>query len=394
MDGSNPHSLPPVRKGASYLLPRDLVRAPRDPRDPMERVPFARGRVAQFRARGVDVSDEVAATHTAKPDPSVSARIQYLESANRRQAKQIEELHDAARVLAGSGPLLIESVALCRIVESAIASASADLGPRRPLAVLGAHVECQVLGDVARLEQLVLRLVRKAFASAAGSVHVQIERDGAFALVRVCAGDRCHEEERVIAAVPADPELVLPQAIVDLHGGTLGALADRQGRWRQFAVRLPTGAVQCELPAREDPSVDELSSIDLEGVRALVVDADPAQRDLLTSILVERGAAVVSTSSITEALLRVEDWYPDVVVSDVGLPDGTGYDLIHRVRRLAPDNGGSVPAIALTGYADLEACRRALLAGYQVHVAKPLDDPGLLVQAVANVAGVPIGEVI
>lgn len=138
---------------------------------------------------------------------------------------------------------------------------------------------------------------------------------------------------------------------------------------------------------QESDAEEELS--DLTGLRVVVVEDDDDARDLLVAMLIECGAEVDEARSADEAIALVQRVCPDVLVSDIGLPDHDGYYLIRKVRSLSPAEGGRVPAIALTGYADLADSRAALRAGYQVHVAKPID-VGLLTQAVANVAGMPV----
>jgi CheY-like chemotaxis protein len=140
-------------------------------------------------------------------------------------------------------------------------------------------------------------------------------------------------------------------------------------------------------PRHEREEDEELS--DLTGLRVVVVEDDEDARELLVGMLIECGAQVDEAASADEAIALVQRVCPDVLVSDIGLPDHDGYYLIRKVRALPPAEGGRVPAIALTGYADLADSRAALRAGYQVHVAKPIDI-GLLTQAVANVAGMPV----
>jgi CheY-like chemotaxis protein len=124
---------------------------------------------------------------------------------------------------------------------------------------------------------------------------------------------------------------------------------------------------------------------DLSGLRVVVVEDDVDARDMLVDVLVAQGADVRAAGNAVDAIELVATWRPDVLVSDIGLPDLDGYALMERVRALGVEGGGGVAAIALTGYADIQDSRRALAAGYQVHVAKPVD-AALLTQAVANVA--------
>lgn len=135
--------------------------------------------------------------------------------------------------------------------------------------------------------------------------------------------------------------------------------------------------------------VDDSEYADLSGIRVVVVEDDADAREMLVDVLAGQGAEVQGAGNGIDAVELVTSFRPDVFVSDIGLPDMDGYALIRRIRQLGAEGGGLVPAIALTGYAELEDSRRALAAGYQVHVAKPVD-ASLLTHAVANVAGVPI----
>jgi PAS domain S-box-containing protein len=130
---------------------------------------------------------------------------------------------------------------------------------------------------------------------------------------------------------------------------------------------------------------------DLTGLRVLVAEADEDATETLIQLLTDCGAAVANAATGAQALALVEQWRPSVLVSDMTLPDQDGFALMRAVRALGDDRGGGVPAIALTGYAAIEDSREALRAGYQVHVAKPLE-PALLTHAVANVAGASILE--
>ena len=121
----------------------------------------------------------------------------------------------------------------------------------------------------------------------------------------------------------------------------------------------------------------------IRGVRVLVVDDDPDARELLTTILQQAGGEVVSTGSADEALAVFERLRPDVLVSDIGMPDGDGYSLIRRVRLLEDDSGTRVPAVALTAFARAEDRRQALRCGFQAHLPKPIE-PGELTALIAR----------
>ena len=329
-------------------------------------------------------------TRDGEIDECVRVRTAELEGATQRQARLIDDLLDASRVLAGTAPMIFEAVDIGRVAKSVVDALRIE-NPNMYVSMGKPHSERHVLGDIVRLEQLVRRLVLKIHDAGAPPIEVGVECDGPSVLVILSAPEGGREDDAVSSTVVPDPDLMLPHAIADLHGGTIRAASDMEGRWRQFIVRLPMGVVPHKMHDGDGASVDDLMGIDLEGMRTLVVDLDHEGRELILSVLRERGAEVCAASSVADALLLVEDWRPDILIGDVSLGSDSGFDLIRRVRRLGPEKGGAVPAIALTGYADLEASRRALLAGYQVHVAKPID-PSLLAHAVANIAGLPLHE--
>jgi CheY-like chemotaxis protein len=137
--------------------------------------------------------------------------------------------------------------------------------------------------------------------------------------------------------------------------------------------------------ARADKRSSENSSLALKGMRVLVVDDEQDARDLLTMTLTQSGAEVRTSTTVREALEALDQWSPDVLVSDIGMPKEDGYALIRKVRKLKPERCGTIPALALTGYASDEDAARAREAGYHLHLPKPVS-PNELVAAVANLA--------
>jgi CheY-like chemotaxis protein len=187
--------------------------------------------------------------------------------------------------------------------------------------------------------------------------------------------------------------LSIVRHLVELHGGEVSAHSEGEGRGATFTVRLPltqarsegfrktAGGADAEPHAASDPRSDVLG-----GVRVLVVDDEPDARALLAALLGRRGARVVTASSAAEALPAVAALRPDVLVSDIGMGGEDGYELIRRVRALPAGEGGRTPALALTAYARAEDRARALAAGFQAHLAKPIE-PAELAAAVASLAG-------
>ena len=164
---------------------------------------------------------------------------------------------------------------------------------------------------------------------------------------------------------------------MDLHGGTVKAESEGEGRGATFTVELPLPSEQ--VASSPEPAVVYRRAegpsrlVNLSGRRILVVDDEADARELLTTILGRAGADVAAAASADEALTTLPRWRPDVLVSDIGMPGDDGYALIRKIRALPPDEGGNVRALALTAYARSEDRIRALEAGFQTHVSKPVD---------------------
>ena len=184
--------------------------------------------------------------------------------------------------------------------------------------------------------------------------------------------------------------LSIVKQLVELHGGSVSAHSAGIDRGATFTVSLPLTALRRAPeqvhPAARDRVTAKLPTLDLSGLKILVVDDDNDTRELITHLLGERGVEVHVASSAAEALLVLERLLPDLMLSDIGMPDRDGYELIADVRRLAASKGGRIPAIALTAFARSEDRTRAMMAGYQLHVSKPIE-PDELLATVAGLAG-------
>lgn len=175
--------------------------------------------------------------------------------------------------------------------------------------------------------------------------------------------------------------LAITRHLVEMHGGTIEAHSEGEGRGAQFTVKLPIPAVHSETSLTKDNGGRPLRSTghasneapNLEGIKILAVDDSSDTRELLSVVLEGCGATVTTASSVREALDVFNVWMPDLLVCDIGMPELDGYAFIKAVRTLPREQGGDIPAIALTGYARVEDRSRALQAGYHMFVPKPIE---------------------
>jgi CheY-like chemotaxis protein len=185
--------------------------------------------------------------------------------------------------------------------------------------------------------------------------------------------------------------LSIVKHIVEMHGGRVQAESAGEGRGATFTVNLPIRAVQLDEGDSEtggklrDTESPDLKPIRLDGIRVLVVDDEEDARRLLVKVLGEAGSVVTAAGSVVEAMAAVAIANPHVLLSDIAMPDRDGYDLIRNIRSTG-HSAKELPAVALTAFAHKEERLRVLRAGFQVHVAKPID-PHELIAVVATLAG-------
>jgi CheY-like chemotaxis protein len=174
--------------------------------------------------------------------------------------------------------------------------------------------------------------------------------------------------------------LAIARQIVEMHGGTVQAQSFGEGQGATFIVQLPAMQVA---PLVSEPVQTQIDpGLPLEGIHILLVDDEPDTREFQAFLLEQSGATVTAVASGLEALQGLEQSIPDLLVSDIGMPQMDGYMLIEKIRSLPLQQGGMIPAIALTAYAAEIDQHRALQVGFQTHITKPVE-PEVLVRAIA-----------
>ncbi|HEX3556296.1 MAG TPA: CHASE3 domain-containing protein [Thermoanaerobaculia bacterium] len=337
-------------------------------------------------------------TGTASRETSIHA-AEVIERNARALSKIVEDILDVSRIVTGKLHVEPREMELPPVVGAAVEALRpaaeakqirlvADLGPAGP-----------VWGDPDRLQQVVWNLVANAvkFTPKGGEVAVRLHRVGSQVEIIVrddgagISGDLLpHVFDRFRQADSSTTRrhgglglgLAIVRHLVELHGGTVAVASDGDGQGSTFTVRLPvrplaeTAGTEPEAPLPA-PAAEPV----LRGLRIVVVEDDPDSLEMVCALLAQSGAEVRGASSTVEGLAAVEQWRPDLLVSDLGMPEEDGYALIRKVRALPAERSGQVPAVALTARTRTEDRIAALAAGFQMHVAKPVESAELLAVA-------------
>lgn len=337
---------------------------------------------------------------------SIAHGVEVIERNAKLQAQMIEDLLDMSRILSGKLLFEMQKTDLARLIEAAVAAVRPTADAKGIVITTNFQPTSLINGDPARLQQVAWNLLANAikFTPRAGRVEVQVRESGGQAQICVTdSGQGIKEEflpfvfDRFRQADASTTRhhgglglgLSIVKNLVEMHGGTVGVHSAGEGQGATFTVLLPLAApapatatgAEAEETAREPPGTSHPAA--LTGLRILVVDDEADARSLARRVLEECGAHVVTAGSAAEAMAAVDaESVPSIIVSDIGMPEQDGYELIRQVR-LLPGEAGRVPAIALTALARAEDRTRALMAGYQRHISKPVD-PAELVSAIAN----------
>ena len=320
------------------------------------------------------------------------------------QVRLVDDLLDMSSVVSGKMRLAIQPVNVADVIGEALDAVrpGAEAKGIQLQSVLDSP-GAQVSGDPGRLQQVVWNLLYNAvkFTPKAGRILVKLQQVKSH--VEIIVSDtgqgirpdllpyifdrlRQGDSSRSRAHGGLGIGLALVRHIAELHGGSVFAESPGEEQGATFVVKLPLMVAGVRDHAVAQAKSGPPDSPSLVGVRVLVVDDDPAAVELVQEVLTQTGGEVRGAGTAEEALRVLEQWRPDVLVSDIEMPGQDGYTLIRKIRALAPEQGGMTRAVALTAFGRPEDRIRSLMAGFNIHVSKPVD-PGELAAIVASLAG-------
>jgi CheY-like chemotaxis protein/two-component sensor histidine kinase len=324
--------------------------------------------------------------------------LETIERNARNQQQIIEDLLDVSRIITGKLRLEIRPVEIASLIAASVdsfnpAAAAKAVSLEQRLDPQLGSVEL----DPARIQQIVWNLLSNAikFTPPGGSVKIVLERVDSELVIAISdtgqgitaeflpfVFDRFRQADSTTTRKHGGLGLGLAivRNLVELHGGSVRADSAGEGCGSTFIVRLPLRRIdqridiQQKILSADGGQVAQFESEEnLNGLKVLIVDDEADTCELLKAVLERCHAHVETAQSVREALEKLPVFLPDILISDIGMPDEDGYDLIRRVRRLPRERGGDVPAVALTAYATINDRLRVLREGYQMHIPKPLE---------------------
>ncbi len=342
-------------------------------------------------------------------DEKRSKGLETIDRNARAQVALIEDILDLSRIVTGKLRLELAPIELIGVVEAAVDTVRPAVDARNIRLTLALDPDAgAVIGDPNRLQQVVWNLLTNAvkFTERGGRVSVWLRREASHVEIAVTDTGQGippkllpHVFERFRQGDASTTRshgglglgLAIVKHLVELHGGTIDAASPGAGQGATFTVRIPVAPLRSlTLPPSDVPALRGGPTLEcppeLGGLKVLVVDDEDDARDWIASLLEHCKAVVVTASSAEQALELLRTARPDIMVSDIGMPHEDGYSLIKRLRALPPASGGRTPAIALTAYARMEDRTRAMVAGFNMHIAKPIEPAELLI-TIANLTG-------
>ena len=345
---------------------------------------------------------------TRKLDDQTMRAVETILRNAKTQAQLIGDLLDVSRIVSGQLRLNIRPFQLPSVIEAAIevVRPSADAKSIRIQTFLDPAAG-PVPGDPDRLQQVFWNLLSNAvkFTPRGGQIQIRLQRINShvefivtdtgkgieprflpLVFDRFRQGDSSTTREHGGLGLG----LAIVRHLVELHGGVVSAHSEGEGKGAEFVVQLPISIAvrpEAEDEARVHPGVGGKTPYampSLAGLRILIVDDEQDARDIVSAILAEAGAEVAAAASARQGLDLIDQWKPDVLISDIGMPGEDGYDLIRKLRSRSADQRGQIPAVALTAFARTQDRLKILSSGYQMHLGKPIE-PIELVTIVASV---------
>ncbi len=311
------------------------------------------------------------------------------------QARLIEDLLDVSRIISGKLRLDLSPLDLRKVIDAAVEAATPAAEAKQVrISVEHAAASSDVSGDAVRLQQVLGNLLHNSikFCDAGGQIRLHTALEGRRVQLTVSDDGRGIAPEFIPLLFERFRQaghplararggglglgLAIARYLVEAHHGSIEARSEGEGLGATFTVSLPV--LRQEGPPSAPPEPPPPAHRPLCGAYILVIDDDPDARELLGILLGREGAEVTLAASGPEARVLIRARHPDVIVCDVGMPEQDGYSFLRQLRASGEQAGAFIPALALTGHAGSEDSRAALLAGFQMHVSKPLDPPRLL----------------
>ena len=330
--------------------------------------------------------------------------LEAIERNAKVQTQLIDDLLDVSRIISGKLNLDVRPIAVSRVIDAAITVVRPAADAKSIKLTYKPELDGVILGDSARLQQIVWNLLSNAvkFTPEGGSIEVRLQqRESHMSLTVSDTGQGIRSEflpsvfDRFRQGDSSTTRnygglglgLAIVRHLVELHGGTVRAESEGAGLGAKFEVTFPLIAERFDGPVITQSGERPVNGkVSLSGLRVLIVDDEPDARVIISRLIEQTGAEVYACENAREALEMLERLRPDVLMSDIAMPGEDGYSLINRVRSLPPERGGHTPAAALTAYAREDDRAKALAAGYQTHIAKPVS-PSQLVATIADLAG-------
>lgn len=325
-------------------------------------------------------------------DEEKERAVETIERNAKSQAQIIEDLLDVSRIITGKLKLQLKAVKLEKIVKATIETLRPSAETKEITIETVLDKSVLVKADAERLQQVLWNLLSNAikFTPKGGNIEVALKSAGSFAKVSVKDNGQginpkfvpfVFERFRQADATTTRNHgglglgLSIVHHLVEMHGGSVDVESEGEGKGATFSIKIPT--IPAENTIVQDTKEESNGKNSLDGLRILLVDDEKDSLELLKTIIEIYGAETKTAASASEALEVLENYNPHILISDIAMPYEDGYSLIRKVR-LMPNEKSSIPAIALTAYAREGDKKRAMDAGFQVHLAKPIDDAELI----------------